>query len=160
MDKTYRTLPSPIGTLTVVEAGDGSLFEVLFDGQAPPKDAIHNANAASEAAKQLTEYFDGKRRDFNLKLSPKGTEFQRAVWNELLAIPYGQTRSYLQIAVSLGKPTATRAVGAANGANPIPIIVPCHRVIGADGSLTGFGGGLDIKRKLLELEGLLSPALL
>lgn len=102
--------------------------------------------------KQLTEYFDGARRVFDLALAPDGTDFQRAVWQALTTIPYGETRSYQQIARQIGHPKAVRAVGAANGANPIAIIIPCHRVIGADGSLTGFGGGLDTKRYLLDLE--------
>ncbi len=102
--------------------------------------------------KQLAEYFDGERRVFDLALAPDGTDFQRAVWQALTTIPYGETRSYQQIAQQIGHPKAVRAVGAANGANPIAIIIPCHRVIGADGSLTGFGGGLDTKRYLLDLE--------
>jgi methylated-DNA-[protein]-cysteine S-methyltransferase len=102
---------------------------------------------------QLAEYFRGERREFSVPLDLQGTEFQRLVWRELLAIPYGTTTSYGALAKRIGQPTASRAVGLANGSNPIPIIVPCHRVIGADGSLTGFGGGLANKRRLLELEG-------
>jgi methylated-DNA-[protein]-cysteine S-methyltransferase len=104
---------------------------------------------------QLEEYFSGQRRDFDLELAPQGTEFQLRVWNELTRIPYGTTISYGELARRLGNPDASRAVGTANGANPIPIVVPCHRVIGADGSLTGFGGGLKAKAALLELEGAL-----
>src|SRR5690606_5230010 len=106
-----------------------------------------------EARRQLEEYFAGKRRDFDLPLSPRGTDFQRSVWTTLAAIPYGRTWSYLDLARRIGKPSATRAVGAANGRNPLPIVLPCHRVIGADGSLTGFGGGLPTKAFLLRLEG-------
>jgi methylated-DNA-[protein]-cysteine S-methyltransferase len=101
---------------------------------------------------QLREYFEGKRHSFDLRLAPEGTDFQLKVWRALRGIPYGETWSYGRLARRIGKPTASRAVGAANGQNPLPIIVPCHRVIGADGSLTGFGGGLKIKQKLLELE--------
>ena len=104
---------------------------------------------------QLGEYFKGDRREFALPLAPRGTPFQRHVWQALQRIGYGETISYAQLATSIGRPSATRAVGAANGRNPLPIVVPCHRVIGADGSLTGFGGGLPIKQFLLALEGVL-----
>ena len=107
----------------------------------------------SEAARQLREYFGGQRRSFDLPLELAGTEFQRRVWAELLKIPYGETRSYSEVARAIGKPRAVRAVGSANHANPIAIVVPCHRVIAADGGLAGYGGGLDRKRLLLELEG-------
>ena len=103
---------------------------------------------------QLDRYFKGELKEWDLPLKPRGTEFQRAVWAELCKIPYGVTRSYLDVATAIGKPTATRAVGAANGANPIAVIQPCHRVIGSNGALTGFGGGLPTKRALLYLEGL------
>lgn len=108
--------------------------------------------------KQLDEYFTGKRKTFDLPLSPTGTDFQRLVWMTLATIPYGNTISYAQLAARVGKPTAMRAVGSANGRNPLPIVLPCHRVIGADGSLTGFGGGLPTKQFLLKLEGALPPA--
>jgi len=160
MRTSYRYLESPIGTLTLCTNEKGALTAIGFEGQELPKDAFSQPETGADAARQLEEYFKGERREFELDLQPAGTEFQRGVWSELLNIPYGETRSYLQVAQALGKPSATRAVGAANGSNPIPVIIPCHRVIGADGSLTGYGGGLDIKRKLLELEGLLSPALL
>jgi methylated-DNA-[protein]-cysteine S-methyltransferase len=106
----------------------------------------------AEALRQLHAYFGGELREFQLRLAPEGTEFQLRVWNALRGIPYGETISYAQLAVRIGSPKAVRAVGLANGSNPIPIIVPCHRVIGSDGSLTGFGGGLSTKKKLLELE--------
>jgi methylated-DNA-[protein]-cysteine S-methyltransferase len=106
----------------------------------------------TEAIRQLTEYFSGERKKFTLDLDPLGTEFQRSVWTELQEIPYGETISYKQLAERISKPRAVRAVGAANGANPIPIIIPCHRVIGHGGGLTGFGGGLPLKKRLLELE--------
>jgi methylated-DNA-[protein]-cysteine S-methyltransferase len=108
-----------------------------------------------QAARELEEYFDGRRREFTVPVEPEGTEFQLNVWAGLTRIPYGATWSYAQLAQAIGKPQAVRAVGAANGANPIGIIIPCHRVIGSDGSLTGFGGGLPLKRRLLELEGAL-----
>ena len=106
----------------------------------------------NEAAQQLRNYFAGDLREFNLPLDPQGTDFQRRVWRELTAIPYGATRSYMQIANAIGAPKAVRAVGAANGANPIAIVVPCHRVIGASGKLVGYGGGLPLKQRLLALE--------
>ena len=104
---------------------------------------------------QLGEYFSGKRKTFDYPLAPKGTEFQLAVWNALLEIPYGDTTTYAELARRIGRPSAVRAVGAANGANPIPIVVPCHRIIGTSGTLVGYGGGLDRKRWLLEHEGVL-----
>jgi methylated-DNA-[protein]-cysteine S-methyltransferase len=106
-----------------------------------------------EAARQLRAYFAGALREFSLPLDLQGTDFQKRVWRQVAAIPYGETRSYLQISTALGSPRAVRAVGAANGANPVPIVVPCHRVIGASGKLVGYGGGLAMKRRLLELEG-------
>ena len=104
------------------------------------------------ALDQIAEYLGGLRREFDLPLDLVGTEFQRRVWSAVAGIPYGQTRTYAQVAGAIGKPLAVRAVGAANGANPLPLVVPCHRVLGSDGSLTGYGGGLDVKQKLLELE--------
>lgn len=106
-----------------------------------------------EVRRQLEEYLAGRRHEFDLPLAPRGTAFERRVWEALLAIPYGETRSYAEIARAIGHPDACRAVGRANGRNPIPIVIPCHRVIGSDGSLTGYGGGLDLKRLLLGLEG-------
>jgi methylated-DNA-[protein]-cysteine S-methyltransferase len=140
--------PSPIGDLLLV-ASDEGLLEVSFRGTS---DAPRNDRKLAPVMRQLDEYFAGDRRTFDLTLAPHGTQFQLDVWNMLQRIPYGETRSYAQIAQSIGRPTATRAVGAANGANPIPIIIPCHRVIGSSGSLTGFGGGIDVKRRLLDLE--------
>lgn len=118
------------------------------------KAAVPDKRRTAALQNQLEEYFSGGRRTFDLPLSVSGTPFQRRVWDELRRIPYGETRTYGQIAASLGRPTACRAVGGANGANRIPIIIPCHRVIGADGSLTGFAGGKPIKAFLLELEGM------
>jgi methylated-DNA-[protein]-cysteine S-methyltransferase len=114
--------------------------------------AVHDERAIARVRKQVEEYCAGKRTDFDLELAPTGTEFQRAVWNALLAIPYGETRSYAEIARAIGQPKAARGVGSANHANPIGLIVPCHRVIGADGSLTGYGGGLPLKQALLAHE--------
>jgi len=151
---------SPIGELRLT-ASDSALTGVWFPGQgelpaAPANDGHGPANAVlARACEQLAEYFAGGRTTFAVPLEPAGTPFQRRVWEALRAIPYGTTLSYSELARRLGDVRATRAVGAANGRNPIPIIVPCHRVVGADGSLTGFGGGLDRKRWLLEHEGAL-----
>ena len=152
----WHEIDSPVGRLLL--AGDGeSLIQVGFQsGPRPLRPAdgwIVDAAPFRVAMRQLDEYFAGERRRFDLPLAPRGTEFQRRVWRALTEIPYGKTTSYGELARHIGKPSASRAVGLANGANPLPIIVPCHRVIGADGSLTGFGGGLPIKRKLLALEG-------
>jgi methylated-DNA-[protein]-cysteine S-methyltransferase len=121
--------------------------------QVQPKDGwVEDATRLAEPIHQLTEYFNGTRRTFNLRLAPQGTPFQQRVWQELLTIPYGETRSYGELARQIGQPNASRAVGLANGANPISIVVPCHRVIGANGTLTGYGGGLKNKQWLLTLE--------
>ena len=123
-----------------------------------PNDAVRNDDnpVARETVRQLQAYFAGKLRRFELTLDMQGTAFQKRVWRELEGIPYGETRSYRQLAVALGSPNAVRAVGGANGANPIPIIVPCHRVIGSSGKLVGYGGGLPLKKRLLALEGALA----
>jgi methylated-DNA-[protein]-cysteine S-methyltransferase len=117
-----------------------------------PAECDENHPVVRETLRQLAAYFSGELRDFDLPLDPHGTEFQRAVWRALLEIPYGETRSYSEIAQRVGRPAAVRAVGSANGSNPIAIIVPCHRVIGASGKLVGYGGGLPMKRMLLDLE--------
>jgi len=124
-------------------------------------DAVHDPEAPPlpEVRRQLDEYLAGRRRDFDLPLDPRGTEFQRLCWNALQEIPYGETRSYGQQARIIGRPQAARAVGLANHDNPIGVIIPCHRVIGANGSLTGYAGGLEMKRKLLELEGVIPRSL-
>lgn len=149
-------MDSPIGVLTLI-ADDAGLCSIDFPPPASPPPGRPwrdgDGGVLPEARRQLEAYFAGTRRDFDLPLSPRGTPFQREVWTALARIPYGRTWSYRDIANSIGRPTATRAVGAANGRNPLPIVVPCHRVIGADGSLTGFGGGLPIKAFLLRLEG-------
>jgi methylated-DNA-[protein]-cysteine S-methyltransferase len=150
----YRIIDSPIGLLTL--AGDGPVLTNLrmVDQTYEPSraDWLLDDRAFPDAVEQLDAYFAGELRDFDLRLEFEGTEFQRRVWAALQTIPYGATRSYGEIAQQIGSPTAFRAVGLANGHNPIAVIVPCHRVIGANGSLTGFGGGLDRKRALLDLE--------
>ena len=139
-------------------ASDSGLRAIDFDLSRPgpcgrPGSRPGTHPVATEAARQLRAYFAGQLRRFNLPLDLRGTEFQLRVWRELERIPYGETRSYSQIATTIGSPRVVRAVGAANGANPIPIVVPCHRVIGAGGKLVGYGGGLPLKKRLLELEG-------
>lgn len=149
------TLASPVGALRVFVDAESRVVRLDFPGaNHAALAATENAQRCAAVARQLAEYFDRRRQTFELDLAPAGTEFQRAVWSELQRIAYGSTISYAELARRIGKPKAVRAVGAANGQNPIPIVVPCHRVIGADGSLTGFGGGLACKRTLLELEGL------
>lgn len=158
-------LDSPVGTLTLV-ATDAGLAAILWENDRPHRvrldiaaeDATHPVLV--EAARQLKEYFAGRRTTFDLKLDPEGTPFQRRVWNALLTIPFGETRSYAQIAEQIGNPSAVRAVGAANGRNPISIVTPCHRVIGSTGKLTGFAGGLETKARLLALEGAASDSLI
>jgi methylated-DNA-[protein]-cysteine S-methyltransferase len=150
----YRNIGSPIGTLTL--AGRGRVLTNLrmVDQTYEPNraDWSRDPSGFDDAVDQLGAYFAGELTDFDIELDLAGTEFQRRVWKALLTIPYGETRSYGEIAEQIGAPGAARAVGLANGHNPIAIIVPCHRVIGANGSLTGFGGGLGRKRTLLELE--------
>jgi len=127
---------------------------VEFDRRPVPEGQRNDGNPLlTEAARQLRAYFAGALREFQLPLDTQGTDFQKRVWAQVAAIPYGETRNYAQIAQALGSPGAVRAVGAANGANPVPIVVPCHRVIGAKGKLVGYGGGLAMKKRLLELEG-------
>ena len=146
----FTIVPSPVGELLLAR-DDHGIAEIHFHPD-PHDDWQRNDTAFADAIAQLDEYFLGKRRKFTLKIAPRGTAFQLDVWGALREIPYGETRSYREIARRIGKPEAIRAVGAANGANPLPIVVPCHRVIGSNGSLTGFGGGLAAKRYLLDLE--------
>jgi methylated-DNA-[protein]-cysteine S-methyltransferase len=167
------TLESPCGPLLCVVDETGAVVRVEFvngreslkitgrmreqgielvEDTEDPENAEDTGRTAG-LRRQLAEYFAGTRREFDLRLAPEGTPFERSVWEELRRIPFGETRSYGEIAQAIGRPGAARAVGRANGANPIPIVVPCHRVIGADGSLTGFGGGLEAKSRLLEIEG-------
>lgn len=152
----YRVLPAPVGDL-VLTGTDRTLTGCYFTGTDhafDPTAGLERDDAAlADAAAQLGEYFAGERTEFHLDLAPSGTEFQLRVWRQLRAIPYGTTWSYKQLAEAVGAVNGFRAVGLANGRNPISIIVPCHRVVGADGSLTGYGGGIERKRFLLELEG-------
>jgi len=159
----YCYLDTPIGELLLAGVGD-ALSMIGFPKGAmrrdPEPDWIYNEEPLEKARTQLAEYFSGERKDFDLPLKLSGTEFQVSVLEALLEIPYGETTSYGAIAKQIGRPKAVRAVGAANGRNPIPIIVPCHRVIGSSGDLTGFGGGLDTKEALLRLEAENSNGLL
>lgn len=143
-------IASPVGTLTLA-ATDAGLCRADFTPDDAPDPAV--PPALRPVAEQLAEYFAGTRRVFDLPLDLQGTDFHRSVWRALLDIPFGVTRSYADIAEAIGNPKAVRAVGLANGRNPVSIVVPCHRVIGADGSLTGYGGGVDRKRALLAHEG-------
>lgn len=158
MELYSHIMKSPIGNLTLVASAQG-LTAVLWPKDAVgrvkfPKPPVPGMNEhLQQAAQELSEYFRGERTEFRVKLDPYGTEFQKLVWQELSRIPFGETRSYGQLALQIRKPTAARAVGAANGRNPLSIIVPCHRVIGASGALTGFAGGLEAKAFLLKLEG-------
>lgn len=147
---------SPICRVLLVGSKDGVLQELHLPGETRtfviPKEWQEDPRCLSDALLQLKQYFAGTRREFDLDLAPQGTPFQQRVWQELRAIPFGSTASYGAIAQCIGNPKACRAVGMANSRNPIPIIIPCHRVIGKDGSLTGFSGGLDVKKQLLDLE--------
>jgi methylated-DNA-[protein]-cysteine S-methyltransferase len=148
----YTTFESPIGDLLLV-GERGRLLGLHYPGRHRIGPGWGEAaEPFADAIEQLGEYFAGERHEFELELDPQGTDFERAVWAQLLEIPYGETTSYGAVARAIGRPDRARAVGAANGRNPLPIVIPCHRVIGADGSLTGYGGGLDLKRRLLELE--------
>lgn len=154
----HATVDSPLGPLTLVAEGD-ALVGVYLAGQAHrPADERFGAPAPDDdatlaaAATELAEYFAGRRTSFTVPLRPAGTAFQHAVWDAIAAIPYGRTATYGELAQELGRPTAVRAVGAAVGRNPLTIVVPCHRVVGAHGALTGYAGGLDRKRTLLALE--------
>ncbi len=142
------TLIGPIA----LETGGEALTRATFHATSRPGSGEHLTPLLKEACRQLEAYFAGRLTDFSVPLAPRGTPFQLTVWSALRQIPYGETRSYRELAASVGRPAAVRAVGAANGRNPIPIFIPCHRVIGSDGRLVGFGGGLETKRKLLDLE--------
>jgi methylated-DNA-[protein]-cysteine S-methyltransferase len=151
----YRNIDSPIGALLIAGDSAGLRF-VLFSGgrdrMEPRPEWEPDRGLLRESLRQLSAYFAGKLRDFDLPVAPEGTPFQRQVWNQLQRIPYGETISYGELARRIGNPKAVRAVGLANGANPISIVIPCHRVIGSNGSLVGYGGGLPIKQALLSLE--------
>ena len=153
-----RTCEAPFGVVTVIGSNFGIRF-VMFSNDAHPKplEKLHISDtdihdSVNDAVIQLDEYFAGSRRDFELPLDLQGTEFQVAAWNALADIPYGHTASYGQQAASIGRPKAVRAIGGANGRNPVGIVLPCHRIVGADGSLTGFGGGIEVKKWLLDHE--------
>jgi methylated-DNA-[protein]-cysteine S-methyltransferase len=151
----WAPIPNKFGTFAAWVDGEDRVVRFSFHVKRAPRedrDAIRDDNALAFVRKQIEEYCDGKRRDFDLELAPAGNDFQIKVWQALTEIPFGETTSYGALAKKIGYPDAARAVGAANGANPIALIVPCHRVIGADGSLTGFGGGLPLKRALLAHE--------
>jgi methylated-DNA-[protein]-cysteine S-methyltransferase len=152
-----KTMPSPVGVLTLV-AGETGLAAVLWENDDPKRVSLHPREESPdhpvllETERQLAEYFAGRLQHFDLPLEFHGTEFQKKVWAALTRIPFGETRTYAQIAVEIGSAAAVRAVGAANGRNPISIVAPCHRVIGSNGKLTGFAGGLEVKSFLLNLE--------
>jgi methylated-DNA-[protein]-cysteine S-methyltransferase len=157
MSNYHNIIPSPVGQLTLI-ASDQGLAAVLWENEDPKRVGIDKGENSKDfpllvaTAQQLNEYFEGTRKVFELPLDFHGTGFQQQVWQALLTIPYGQTRSYLQIAQQIGNEKSVRAVGAANGKNPISIIAPCHRVIGSSGKLTGFAGGLEAKAFLLQME--------
>ncbi|MEJ0096605.1 MAG: methylated-DNA--[protein]-cysteine S-methyltransferase [Methylocella sp.] len=157
-DYFYKMVKSPVGELKLVASNDG-LAAILWENDNPQRVRLNIVGEDQEhpilleAERQLEEYFGGLRRAFDLKLDFAGTEFQKKVWRALLTVPFGETRSYVQIARQIGNPSAVRAVGAANGKNPISVIAPCHRVLGSSGELTGFAGGLEAKAHLLSLEG-------
>lgn len=154
----YAYVDSPLGQILIAGDEHGLRKVSFMDGTravVPAEGWSENPGALAEARRQLREYFAGKRREFSLPLAPEGTPFQQRVWRELVEIPYGVTISYGELARRLRRPKASRAVGAANGRNPLPIVIPCHRVIGASGDLTGFGGGLHLKVGLLSLENAL-----
>ncbi len=156
-------LETPVGAIGLTVDSEGTLVGISLPNRKPsgtpaqpPLPAA--ARGMHDARAQLSEYFLGKRRAFDLRLAPHGSAFEQQVWTKLLDVPYGVTTSYGAIAAGLGLINGARAVGRANGANPIPIVIPCHRVIGSDGELTGYGGGLPLKRALLELEGAIAPS--
>lgn len=158
MNLYHNFYKSPVGELKLIASNQG-LVAVLWENDSPRRVRLSQTEHSDEhpilqeTRQQLAEYFEGRRRQFSVTLTPHGTDFQRQIWMALAKIPYAETRSYGQLAKSIGNPSASRAVGAANGKNPISIIVPCHRVVGAGGQLTGFAGGLEAKKFLLNLEG-------
>ena len=149
--KTVMRVETPVGEMWLAQQGD-ALAELRLPGERAPEGEIGQTPLLLEAARQLREYFEGTRAAFELPLNPEGTAFQKAVWAELMKIPAGETRTYGDIARAIKKPNASRAVGSANHHNPLPVVIPCHRVIGSGGALVGYGGGLPLKRELLELE--------
>jgi methylated-DNA-[protein]-cysteine S-methyltransferase len=158
----YAYIDTPVGKLMLAGCSDHGLRHIAFQcgkgAMAPKPEWEQSAVPFRAVERQLREYFQGKRTAFDLVLHPKGTPFQLAVWKALLEIPYGETRTYGDVARAIGRPGAVRAVGLANGRNPLPIVVPCHRVIGASGTLVGYGGGLHVKQALLDREREVSAA--
>ncbi|HVE62203.1 MAG TPA: methylated-DNA--[protein]-cysteine S-methyltransferase [Mycobacteriales bacterium] len=152
MTTSYTVLPSPIGRILLTADEDGALTGLRMEPHDIDPGWISAPGVFAEVTAQLTAYFAGELREFDVAIAPRGTDFQQRVWAALREIPYGETSTYGALAVKVGRPTAARAVGMANGRNPISLIVPCHRVIGANGKLVGFGGGVDRKRLLLDLE--------
>lgn len=156
----FDEFSTPIGKLRIAVDMDGLRYVLFENNKYEPShrgDWRRDRSATQEAREELMQYFAGERQTFEVKLSMAGTDFQKRTWRALASIPYGTTWSYAALAIQVGSPKAVRAVGSANGRNPLPIVLPCHRVIGSDGTLTGFGGGLPTKRWLLEHEGVLSP---
>lgn len=151
MPTEQTIIDSPLGPLRLESDGEALVGIAFIEGETHAMQSPR-PGVLAEAARQLKAYFAGARRDFDLPLRPAGTAFQRATWRTLATIPYGETISYAELARRIDRPRAVRAVGAANGRNPLPIVLPCHRVIGSDGALTGYGGGLPLKRWLLDLE--------
>jgi methylated-DNA-[protein]-cysteine S-methyltransferase len=158
MNHPYKIITSPVGILTLV-TDNKSLTQIGWENsgsvpvQRDPAYEDENHPLLLQAAEELNEYFAGKRQSFSIDVDPEGTEFQKKVWKALLTIPFGKTKTYGEVAAAIGNPDAVRAVGGAANKNPVPVIIPCHRVIGADGKLVGFGGGLNRKEYLLEIEG-------
>lgn len=154
----FYLFPTPLGNMALGSDDTGTAIARLYLPNRPtPRIASHETPLLARGREQLLEYLAGERKEFDLPLAPEGTAFQRRVWRVLEDIPWGQTRTYRQVAQTAGCPKGFRAVGMANHANPIPIFIPCHRVVGADGSLTGYGGGVELKRALLKIEGLTFP---
>jgi methylated-DNA-[protein]-cysteine S-methyltransferase len=156
MTHYFDTFSTPFGEYSISVNESGAVTGMTTGGvkrlQSKGRKLEHNPKAVAKARREVEEFFEGNRQDFTVEIAPEGTEFQKRVWSALCQIPYGKTWSYGQLAAVVGNPKASRAVGAANGANPICVIVPCHRCIGADGSLVGFGLGLPLKRRLLDFE--------
>jgi methylated-DNA-[protein]-cysteine S-methyltransferase len=156
MKRHVRKIATPAGRLTLVVEAE-ALVAVHWEGTAAPEETPGPCPVLDTAARQLAEYFAGERTHFDVPLRLQGTAFQVQVWNALARVPHGATRSYADLARAIGRPSAARAVGAANGRNPLPIFIPCHRIVGASGALTGFAGGLEIKQRLLTLEATPRP---
>jgi methylated-DNA-[protein]-cysteine S-methyltransferase len=159
MKHYFDTFETPLGDFSLAVDEDGAVVAAAFGGELELRsrfdsaELIHDSQRAAAARCEVKDFFNGKRPHFTVKLAPRGTPFQKQVWAALCRIPFGETRSYVELATQIGNPGAARAVGRANATNPICVLVPCHRVIGADGSLTGFAFGKDFKRRLLQLEG-------